>query len=62
MERLLSNEVKEIFQILQENGHQVYLVGGIVRDYFLNRENYDFDMATSATPTEMKMKQDIPQK
>ena len=53
MERLLSNEVKEIFQILQENGHQVYLVGGIVRDYFLNRENYDFDMATSATPTEM---------
>ena len=41
MERLLSNEVKEIFQILQENGHQVYLVGGIVRDYFLNRENYD---------------------
>lgn len=53
MEFLLSNEVKKIFQILEENRYKVYLVGGIIRDYFLNRENNDFDMATSATPSEM---------
>ena len=31
-------------------GHEAYLVGGCVRDLYLQREPKDFDIATSATP------------
>lgn len=31
-------------------GHEIYLVGGLVRDSFLNRPHFDVDLATSAEP------------
>lgn len=34
-------------------GHKLYLVGGTVRDYLLQRPLTDMDLATSATPKEM---------
>jgi tRNA nucleotidyltransferase (CCA-adding enzyme) len=41
-------------KILEENNYQAYLVGGGVRDSFLNKEPKDFDVATSATPQQVK--------
>src|SRR5512137_1175126 len=39
---------------LQAAGFQAYVVGGAVRDLLLNREPKDFDVATDATPEEVK--------
>jgi len=38
---------------LRQHGFQAYLVGGCVRDLLLGREPADFDVATSATPTQV---------
>jgi poly(A) polymerase len=42
-----------IIQTLRQHGFQAYLVGGCVRDLLLKREPADFDIATSATPTQV---------
>ncbi|MEW6433891.1 MAG: poly(A) polymerase [Myxococcota bacterium] len=39
---------------LRQNRHEGYLVGGCVRDLLIGREPKDFDIATSATPDQMK--------
>lgn len=39
---------------LNRNGHQAYLVGGSVRDLLLGRTPKDFDVATDATPAQVK--------
>lgn len=39
---------------LKDNGHIAYLVGGCVRDLLLGREPKDFDVATDATPNQVK--------
>ena len=40
-------------ETLRQHGFQAYLVGGCVRDLLLGREPKDFDVATSATPTQV---------
>ena len=42
-----------IIKTLRQHGFQAYLVGGCVRDLLLNREPADYDVATSATPTQV---------
>ncbi len=42
-----------IVQTLRHHGFQAYLVGGCVRDLLLQREPADYDIATSATPTQV---------
>lgn len=39
---------------LRQHGHEAYLVGGCVRDLLLGRTPKDFDIATSATPNQVK--------
>jgi tRNA nucleotidyltransferase (CCA-adding enzyme) len=39
---------------LENAGYEAYFVGGSVRDYLLNKPIHDIDIATSATPSEMK--------
>ncbi len=39
---------------LKQNGHQGYLVGGCVRDLLVGRTPKDFDIATSATPNQVR--------
>jgi len=52
--RLLNpNAVKALYR-LNDNGFTAYLVGGCVRDLLLGREPKDFDIATSATPNQVK--------
>lgn len=44
----------EVVQRLQEAGHEAYIVGGSVRDLILGKVPKDFDVATDATPEEVK--------
>ncbi|HQT81276.1 MAG: polynucleotide adenylyltransferase PcnB [Ferrovum sp. 37-45-19] len=43
-----------VIKQLQESGHQAYIVGGAVRDLLLQQTPKDFDVATSATPEQVK--------
>lgn len=49
MDITIINVLKEI----NENGYSAYIVGGYVRDNFLNKSSFDVDIATSATPKEL---------
>lgn len=46
--------VRRIVATLQDSGHEAYVVGGAIRDHLLGQEPKDFDIATSATPEEIK--------
>lgn len=46
-------DVNELIHTLQNNGHSAYIVGGCVRDSILGRTPHDWDICTSATPSEM---------
>ncbi len=43
-----------VVKILQENGFKAYIAGGAVRDFYLEKEIHDIDIATSAKPEEVK--------
>jgi len=43
-----------LFERIEEAGFEAYFVGGCVRDYILGKEIADVDIATSATPQEVK--------
>lgn len=45
--------IKKLFSYFKESGHELYLVGGCVRDLIMERDFNDYDMTTSATPEEM---------
>ena len=51
----IPEHVMSIIALLERSGHQVYIVGGCVRDALLNRVPHDWDIATSARPEEIKM-------
>lgn len=54
-ERLsLSPEVSEIAGTLEGAGHEVWVVGGALRDHLLGAEQGDLDLATSATPEQVQ--------
>ena len=46
-------DVNELIHTLQNNGNSAYIVGGCVRDSILDRTPHDWDICTSATPSEM---------
>ena len=50
MYKLLPQSIQTILSILSSHNEEAFLVGGCVRDYFLNRNIHDFDIATSAKP------------
>jgi poly(A) polymerase len=45
----------EVVERLQVAGHEAYIVGGSVRDLLLGKVPKDFDVATDATPEEVKL-------
>jgi tRNA nucleotidyltransferase (CCA-adding enzyme) len=45
---------KKIIQVLHENAHDAYVVGGCVRDSILGRDPGDWDITTSARPRDVK--------
>lgn len=44
----------QVINQLNHHGHQAYLVGGSVRDLLLRKVPKDFDVATSATPQQIR--------
>lgn len=44
----------DVVKTLQDRGHEAYIVGGAVRDLLLGLKPKDFDVATNATPEQVK--------
>jgi poly(A) polymerase len=51
---LLSSNAIRVTQTLQEAGYKAFVVGGAVRDLLLGVKPKDFDIATNATPEQVK--------
>ncbi|MCP4445139.1 MAG: polynucleotide adenylyltransferase PcnB [Myxococcales bacterium] len=51
---LIDQDAGDVVRRLSQSGYQAYLVGGCVRDLLLNRNPKDFDVSSSATPSEIK--------
>lgn len=52
-QRVYLEKGQAILKRFHELTYEAYFVGGIVRDYILNRDFLDIDIATSATPQEV---------
>jgi poly(A) polymerase len=52
--RLVSRHAVKVCEVLQQHGYQAYIVGGAVRDLIIGLEPKDFDVATNATPQQIK--------
>lgn len=50
----LPSDVLALLEILNKNGYEAYVVGGCVRDALLNKKPHDYDICTSATPSQIK--------
>lgn len=50
----ISNNALRVVENIQNAGFEAYLVGGCVRDLLLDGHPKDFDVATNATPEEIK--------
>ena len=50
----IPEQVNTILEKLHASGHEAYVVGGCVRDALLGREPNDWDITTSALPTQVK--------
>ncbi len=50
----ISENALKVLYRLHKAGYEAYLVGGGVRDILLNKQPKDFDIATNATPEEIK--------
>jgi poly(A) polymerase len=51
---LLDDNAIRVVRTLREAGHEAYVVGGAVRDLLVGRRPKDFDVATDATPEQVK--------
>ena len=49
----LNNDVVTLFNLFSKAGHKLYIIGGAVRDYLLNKDIEDYDFATTARPSEI---------
>jgi poly(A) polymerase len=51
---LLDERAVKVVATLKQAGHEAYIVGGAVRDLLVGRRPKDFDVATNATPEQVK--------
>lgn len=51
---LVDERAANVVRTLQEAGYEAYIVGGAVRDLLLGLKPKDFDVATNATPEQVK--------
>lgn len=49
------DEFQNVSKLFKNNGFDLFMVGGTVRDFLLGEEVFDMDVVTSATPEEMKL-------
>lgn len=50
----IPKDVENVLNILTDNGHKAYVVGGCVRDSLMGREPDDWDVTTDASPKRIK--------
>jgi poly(A) polymerase len=53
-DKLIDHQADKVVRTLQQAGFQAYIVGGAVRDLLLGHRPKDFDVATNATPEQVK--------
>jgi poly(A) polymerase len=51
---LVDEHAVRVVSTLKQAGHEAYIVGGAVRDLLVGRRPKDFDVATNATPEQVK--------
>jgi poly(A) polymerase len=51
---LVDERAVKVVATLKQAGHEAYIVGGAVRDLLVGRRPKDFDVATNATPEQVK--------
>lgn len=51
---LVDDRAIKVVETLQDEGYEAYIVGGAVRDLLLGHRPKDFDVATNATPEQVK--------
>ena len=51
---LINKNAKDVINFLTRSGYKSYVVGGGVRDLLLGKKPKDFDIATNATPEQIK--------
>ncbi|MDO9236043.1 MAG: polynucleotide adenylyltransferase PcnB [Aquabacterium sp.] len=51
---LVDERASKVLETLQDAGYEAYIVGGAVRDLLLGLRPKDFDVATNATPEQVK--------
>ncbi|MBH1965321.1 MAG: polynucleotide adenylyltransferase PcnB [Comamonadaceae bacterium] len=51
---LVDERAANVVRVLKEAGYEAYIVGGAVRDLLLGLKPKDFDVATNATPEQVK--------
>jgi len=51
---LIDKDAQKVIKTLNRAGHEAYLVGGCIRDLLLGHKPKDFDIATNATPEQVK--------
>jgi len=49
----IPKEIKMVIAVLQNAGHEAFLVGGCVRDLFMGRIPKDYDVTTNAAPEQI---------
>jgi poly(A) polymerase len=52
--KLVDERAYKVVETLQDAGYEAYIVGGAVRDLILGHRPKDFDVATNATPEQVK--------
>ena len=50
----IHSDLRKVGKIFSEHGFKAYLVGGAVRDAIMKKEESDWDLATDATPEQVK--------
>ena len=50
----MEDRIKNVLEKLEKQGFEAWLVGGYVRDFLLGRTTTDIDIATNATPSQIK--------
>ena len=51
----INPKAKEILKVLNDNGFDAFIVGGAVRDSVMGVDPHDWDIATNATPDQVKV-------
>lgn len=52
--RHVSRHAVKVCEVLRQHGYEAYIVGGAVRDLIVGLQPKDFDVATNATPEQVK--------